>query len=177
MDFGKLQTEIEAASRQAFRDVARAHPAETICAFALYSDEDAITVCPAFDLAARREARIVANQDVEVETFCTPEWALEAFGAREAFAAICTTARTHVTALGSDEQAHAAFRDELFETCKRALENLRAEGVIGADLLVMFAVSDSSPTEEDEIRMMERLNGTSPYVAQFRRWVERWAVA
>ncbi|MBS2030195.1 MAG: DUF4303 domain-containing protein [Deltaproteobacteria bacterium] len=52
MDFELLQTEIVATCRQAFRDIRVAHPNEEICAFALYSDDGAMTVCPAFGPAA-----------------------------------------------------------------------------------------------------------------------------
>lgn len=41
-----LRRRIEDAARQAFLDVLESHPDEHVYAFALYSDEDAMTVCP-----------------------------------------------------------------------------------------------------------------------------------
>jgi hypothetical protein len=186
-DFAALEQKIVAATLQAFGEVARAHPDESVCAFALYSDDGALTVCPAFDLASRRAARIArANDEDEADcyTFAPAEWALEGFGGA-AFNDICTALRTWVVeevgdlllAWQADGDAFVAFRAQLFETCIRVLERLRAEGAFDAypDLLLLFAVSDSDPVVEDELRMLKRLNGDSPYVAQFHRWTERWA--
>lgn len=178
-DFTTLEATIIRACHAAFEDVARTHPKETICAFALYSDEDAMTVCPSFDLASRRDARLAKKaenvDDVDCYTFETAEWALEAFGAREAFKDICTTVRTHVMQL--DDAGAASFKAQLFETCIRTLERLRAEGAFDAypGLLLRFTVSDTDVEAEDEVALMERLNGASPYVEQYRRWMERWA--
>ncbi len=175
-DFTTLEAAIVRACHTAFEDVARTHPNETVCAFALYSDEDAMTVCPSFDLASRRDARVARYpDDAEVYIFETAEWALEAFGAREAFRDICTTVRTHVMQL--DDADAASFKAELFETCIRTLERLRAEGAFEAypGLLLRFTVSDTDVEAKDEVALMERLNGASPYVDQYRRWTARWA--
>lgn len=194
-DFAALEEQIVAATRQVFADVARAYPDDSVCAFALYSDDGALTVCPAFDLRSRRDARIADaddEDDADVRIFCPPEWALERFRG-EVFADICTALRTHVLekicegSVGMLElacgqhldrfgDAFVAFRTALFETCIRTLERLRAEGADGAnpDLLLLFAVSDTDPIAEDEIRMLKRLNGDSPYVARFVRWTKRW---
>lgn len=45
-NFTNLQREIEAASKLAFEELLSLSPAEDFCAFALYSDSDALTVCP-----------------------------------------------------------------------------------------------------------------------------------
>jgi Domain of unknown function (DUF4303) len=191
-DFAALEARIIAASKLAFEDVRQAHAAEQICAFALYSDDGAMTVCPAFDLLSRRAARIGKDPDeANYQTFGAAEWALEAFGAREAFKDICTTVRTFVLdnldhpyqGLASwGVNLHAtgfeSFKQQLFETCQLALEKLRSEGTFDAypDLLVMFAVSDDGLEPADERRMMQRLNGASPYVDQFRRWHETFGL-
>jgi hypothetical protein len=147
-----------------------------------------MTVCPAFDLASERAARIAKfPDDADYYTFGTAEWALEAFGAAKAFTDICTTVRTFVVdnldhpyqGLGSwHPNPHAtgfkAFKLQLFETCQLALEKLRSNGIFDAypDLLVMFAVSDDGLAPASELRMMKRLNGESPYVKQYRRWTK-----
>jgi hypothetical protein len=195
-DFAALERKIVAATLQVFADVARAYPEDPVCAFALYSDDSAVTVCPAFDLRSHRAARIAAASDeneADVVTFSPAEWALELFGG-EVFEDICTAVRTHVLeevcggSVGLLElagglhldrfgDAFVAFRAELFETCVRTLERLRADGAFDAypGLLVLFAVSDTDPLAEDEIRMLKRLNGdASPYVARYMRWAKSW---
>lgn len=197
-DFAALERKIVAATLQVFGDVARAYPEESVCAFALYSDDGAVTVCPAFELSSHRAARIAADADeneTDVVTFSPAEWALEGFGG-EVFNDICTAVRTHVLeevcegsvgllelAVGLHLQrfgdAFRRFRAELFETCVRTLERLRADGAFDAypRLLILFAVSDTDPVAEDEIRMLKRLNGDdSPYVAQYVRWAKRWEI-
>lgn len=158
-------------------------------------NDGAVTVCPAFEFHSHRAARIARAADeneADVETFSPAEWALEGFGG-EAFKDICTAVRTHVLEdicggsfglleiagclhLDRFGDAFAAFRAELFETCVRTLERLRADGAFDAypGLLVLFAVSDTDPLAEDELRMLKRLNGDSPYVARYVRWAESW---
>ncbi len=176
-DFVALEKKLERAVRRAFRDLTKAHPKETPCAFALYSDDGAMTVCPAFDLASERDARVEAHpDDAEGYTFSTPEWALEGFGADDEFEKLCTLVRSRVLSIEESAQPFGAFKAELFETCVRTLERLRADGFFDPypDLLVMFAVSDGNPTAKDERRMMKRLNGDSPWVARHRRWTKSW---
>ena len=191
-DFAELEARIIAASKAAFEDVRQAHAAEQICAFALYSDDGAMTVCPAFDLVSRRDRRVAKYpDDANAYIYSTAEWALEAFGARESFNDICTTVRTFVLdnldhpyqGLASwSVNLHAtgfeSFKQRLFETCMCALENLRVDGTFHAypNLLVMFAVSDDGLEPADEQRMMQRLNGDSPCVEQFRRWHETFNI-
>lgn len=171
-DFTALREQIVSACREAFAEVRRAYPDDSICAFALYSDDGAMTVCPAFDLASALALRLAKDDDPAYE-FCPPEWKLEGFGARDSFARICTTAREFVMQVQDDD--FAAFRSELFETCLRALEQLRGEGALGGpEVLVLFAVSDCDPDPAEEILRVERLNGTSARAADYRRWVASW---
>ena len=190
-DFAALEARIIAASKQAFEDVCRTHAEEQICAFALYSDDGAMTVCPAFDLVSRRATRISKDPaEANCQTFGTAEWALEAFGADKAFTDICTTVRTFVLdnldhpyqGLASWRvNLHAtgfeSFKQQLFETCQLALEKLRSDGTFDAypDLLVMFAVSDDGLDSATELSMMKRLNGESRYVEQYLCWTKAWA--
>ncbi len=151
-----------------------------------------MTVCPAFDLVSRRDQRVAKYPDDEnAYLFSTAEWALEAFGGREAFNDICTTVRTFVLdnldhpyqGLASwPVNPHAtgfeSFKQQLFESCMCALEKLRVDGTFNAypNLLVMFAVSDDGLEPADEQRRMQRLNGDSPCVEQFRRWHETFNI-
>ena len=182
-DFAALETRIIAATKLAFKDVRRVHAQEHVCAFAIYSDSGAMTVCPAFDLVSRRDQRVADHQDdASYYTFASVEWALEGFGGAKAFNDICTTVRTVVlTDLDADDSStrtrFASFKQQLFETCKCALEKLRSDGAFNAypDLLVMFAVSDEGDLKPaTELRIMQRLNPGSPYVSQFRRWTKTW---
>lgn len=194
-DFDALEKRIIAASEEAFRDVAQKYPREEICAFALYSDDGAMTVCPAFDLASALEARVAATRgskypnEADVMKFYPPEWKLEAFGADKAFAQICTTVREHVMASSTSRDlletysqrdslpGFAAFKEALFETCLKALEQLRATHAIARrpEVLLLFAVSDSDVSEATERERLKRLNAHAPHLAQFEAWSKTWA--
>lgn len=172
-DFASLQRRIVAASKRAFRDMAKLSPKDPICSFALYSDDGAMTVCPAFDTASARAARLAADPHLS-NKYCPPEWSHEMVGGDREFDAICSTVADHVLAL---ERGFPAFRKALFETCLCALDELREAGQFDTSppLLVMFDVSDADLSKATQIAWMRRLNPGSPLVAEFRRWTAEWA--
>jgi len=96
-----------------------------------------------------------------------------------AFDFVALAVRTYVLdeVAANHEGGFASFKSQLFETCTRALVRLRTGGAFDAhpEVLVMFAVSDSEMVPDEELAMMARLNGDSPYVARYRRWTETWA--
>ncbi len=175
-DFAALRTRIIDASVRALAEVRRQHPGDPVCAFALYSDEGAMTVCPAMDLASARAARLAGDPDDAADAAFSPaEWALESVGAERAFNAICDEVGDHVS---THPEQFEAFRDALFETCLQALEVLRDRAVFGrgADVLLQFAVSDAELRPRLELRRLTRLMGPrSPHVAAFRRWIRTWS--
>lgn len=99
-DFQALQDKIVAASVQAFKEVSARVEPEAVRAFALYSDEGAMTVCPAF--ATQRFFDELRDEDPDEALdykYSTAEWPLEAEGAEDAFEDICTLVREHVLTL------------------------------------------------------------------------------
>jgi hypothetical protein len=192
-DFAALEVEIRRAAKQAFDEVASAHPDEQLCAFALYSDDGAMTVCPSIN-TVQHLARMQSKYPDEAPyyKFAPPEWKYEATGADAAFGAICLQVRTQalafegVTAEAARTLAGVSplrmapappgfddFKSELFETCVRVLESLRADPLF-AGVLLVFAVSDSDPSVESELAMIERLNDEA-VVSEFRTWTKTWA--
>src|SRR5689334_17103857 len=98
-DFAALEVEIRKAAKRAFQEVASAHPEEQLCAFALYSDDGAMTVCPSINTAQHLAAMQRKYPDeAPYYKFATPEWKYEATGADEAFRAICEKVRTQALA-------------------------------------------------------------------------------
>jgi hypothetical protein len=159
-DFAALKRRLVAASRMAFKEVCTTHPDDEVSAFALYSDEGAMTVCPAFDLASSDP------QDPDAR-FSPAEWALEAVGAEDEFEAICETVGRGVARAAS----FAKFKARLFETCIGALETLRRDGDLQLCVLVMFAVSDAEWNPASERRVFQRLNKRSRHAREFARWI------
>lgn len=177
-DFSLFSTQVEQAARSAFQELAAAHPAESLCAFALYSDDGAMTVCPSTNTRAHLESKLKAfPDDAAYYTFAPAEWALEAKGASVAVEELCTALRTHVMGIEDDEDAFEAFRSDLAEACIAALERLRREGFFeqtaGGAVLLLFQASAGDPEIAAERRMIERLND-APIVQQHHRWTETW---
>jgi len=124
-DFAQLERRIEDAARKAFPEVIERAGDETICAFALYSDDGAMTVCPAANTVEHvehKDAKSPGNPDYY--RFETAEWKYEAVGADDLFKGICDTVRNEVLEKEEDEAWFEAFRKQLYETCERVLLKL-----------------------------------------------------
>jgi Domain of unknown function (DUF4303) len=191
-DFAALEVQIRKAAKLAFQEVAAAHPDEQLCAFALYSDDGAMTVCPSINTTQHLAAMQRKYPDDMYYKYATPEWKYEATGADAAFRAICEKVRTQALAYEGISAADAktlagvspsrvvparrgftTFKRALFETCLRVLETLRRDQLF-AGVMFMFAVSDTDSTARRELAMIKRLNDKA-VVDEFRSWTKTWA--
>lgn len=163
-----------AASAQAFNEVSARVKPDTLQAFALYSDEGAATVCPAF--ATRRFFDELREEDPDGwldYKYSVAEWPLEAEGAEEAFDDLCTLIREHVLTLQGE--AFEEFRENLMATLVASAQRLRKTELAdqGNDFLVLVTVSDGDEPEE-LTRRVQLLN--SPAVAaEFEAWTRTWS--
>lgn len=167
-DFTLLQTLLAAAARLAVDAVRRAHPEQHIDAFALVSDDSAMTIGP---VANSREA-LAASEYGEEMLWNPAEWAFDEGGAYfdSAYRLLLLAHRE----LPFDVD-FATFRAGVFDACIGALAQLDAEGVFGTgarrdDCVLLFEVSDSEPVEN----AMARLNPPA-VVARFEAWMASWA--
>jgi Domain of unknown function (DUF4303) len=170
-DFTSLKRQILTASVKAFADFRKSYSKEVICSFALYSDEGAMTVGPAFNSEANL-ARVAKRDPDELDAvrFSPSEWKYESFGAEKQFDAICKRL--------SDEMLQrtmpfAGFKRELIETCVQALEELRETPALrkSPDIMLMFALSDGDLGAPLTNKHMRRLNASAPCVAEMKRWL------
>lgn len=167
-DFALLQTLVAHAARLAFDCVRRAHPGQHIDAFALVSDDSAMTIgC----MANSREA-LAASEYGEEMLWNPAEWAFDDGGAYfdSAYRLLLQAHRD----LPFDVD-FATFRAGAFDACIAALAQLDAEGVFGTrarrdDCVLLFEVSDSEPVEG----AMARLNPPA-VVARYEAWMASWA--
>jgi len=166
-DFAQLQALVAHAAHLAFDCVRRAHPDQHIDAFALVSDDSAMTIgC----MANSREA-LAASEYGEEMLWNPAEWAFDEGGAYfdSAYRLLLQAHR----ALPFDVD-FATFRTGVFDACIAALAQLDAEGVFGTgaerdENLLLFEVSDSEPLEG----AMARLNPPA-VVARFEAWMASW---
>ncbi len=191
-NFAALEVQLRKAARRAFKEVAAAHPDEQLCAFALYSDDGAMTVCPSINTTQHlAEMRRRHPDEAMFYKFATPEWKYEATGAQAAFRAICLKVRTQALAFEGVTAADAktlagvspmrvvptprgfgTFKRALFETCLRVLESLRTDRLF-AGVTLVFAVSDTDSSARRELAMIKRLNDKG-VVDEFRSWTKTW---
>lgn len=166
-DFALLHTLVADAARRAVDAVRRAHPGQHIDAFALVSDDSAMTI----GLAANSREALAASEYGEEMLWNPAEWAFE-----DGVAYFDSAYRLLL-------QAHrdlpfdvdfSTFRTGVFEACIAALAQLDAEGCFGAgaqrdDFVLLFEVSDSEAVEG----AMARLNPPA-VLARFAAWMASW---
>ena len=175
MDYQLLGQDICKAAKAAFTELAERSRPETLCAFALYSDESAMTVCPAANTSSHLTTAQADNPEFMADyKFSPSEWRFDGEGAEEAFAAISRQlAYRPESNEAGDEAAFDTFRSGVFEACANALKTLKAEGFFkmpaSSPILLLFSVPDASITHR-EVALVKDLND-----ADIAREYERWA--
>lgn len=175
-DFDALHRDVVDAAKTAFLEVTQKHPEEDFCAFALYTDDGAMTVCPAMNTTQFLEEMQEDDPDEWLSyKFGTAEWPFEGVGADKQFNAICDRVRAEVFRLEDDAAAFKAFKRDLIETCVQALETLRKDFFAdqGEDFLLLFAISDGEESKKTQRERVARLNGKA-VVREFKGWLDTW---
>ncbi|WP_300669630.1 DUF4303 domain-containing protein [Soonwooa sp.] len=176
MDFEILKQQIEDATKKAFIEMHELHGSENIYAFALYSDEGAMTVCPSTNTLTALEAH--ANDDEqEYYKFEPAEWKYEMQGANDEFNKICKDLRDELYANEENEAWFDHFQKSLFDTCIDVLEKLKSENffqkIIGKDIFLFFTISDYDFKKKDIKAIVEKLNDNS-YKDEYLAWMKSW---
>lgn len=129
LDFEKLAIEIEAATRKSFQEIVANHAAENIYAFALYSDEGAMTVCPATNTMDFLVTR--PQDDLTYYTFEPAEWCYEGSRPGDGFSAISHHLYEAIEEDQEDEydddndEEFEEFQQTLYQTCFEVLLKLK----------------------------------------------------
>lgn len=163
-----LQTLLVTATRHAVCALRAAHPGQHFNAYALLSDDSAMTISL---LANSREA--LATAEDEDEMLWNPgEWQFDEGGAYfdSAYRLLLQAHRDLPFTVD-----FADFRASAFEAGIAALEQLDREGVFGqgerrAETVLLFEVSDSDAIDG----ALERLN-TPAMVARLENWMASWS--
>lgn len=176
VDFAALAQQLRQATQAAFQEIVTHHGDEGIYAFALYSDEGALTVCPATNTLAHLATQ--PADEADYYKFEPAEWKYEMVGADEQFDAICATLRTAVFAHEDDDAWFDAFRQQLYDTCVRVLTELHQERFFqqtaGQEVFLTFRVSDEDPEPEADARIVRQLNDNR-YRDEYLAWQRTWA--
>ena len=175
IDFQDLKHQLTQAAQTAFTEVLGQHRAEGIYSFALYSDEGAMTVCPATNTLAHLAAQ--PPEDLPYAKFEPAEWRYENVGATAQFDAICRQLSTQVLDETLEEKEFEQFRQQLYATCIDVLADLQQQGFFdqaaGRPVFLLFHVSDSDPSVEELTQLVSRLNPNA-YGEEYLAWLRSW---
>ncbi len=181
MDFEMLSQKIEAATKKAFIEMFEKYGADEIYSFALYSDGDAMTVCPSTNTL--KHLTTVDQNDLTYHKFEPAAWKYEMEGANNEFDDICTQLRAELDEnefLDNDEYNEEwclKFQSQLYETCISVLEKLRKEhffkAIVGKDIFLTFTVSDYEFETKDLKNIINKLNDNE-YKTEYLNWMKTW---
>jgi Domain of unknown function (DUF4303) len=170
-----LKQKIKAATKKAFLEIFEKHGEEEIYAFALYSDEGAMTVCPSSNTIKHLET--ADEDDFDYYKFSPAEWKYEMKGADAAFDEISALLRNELDKNEEDNKWFKVFQKQLFEICIATLEELNQENffkqITGKDIFLIFSVSDYEFKTKDQKDIINRLNDNT-YREEYLRWMKSW---
>lgn len=176
MNFDELKNKIESAAKLAFTEMFEKHGSEGIYAFALHSDEGAMTVCPATN-TVQYLASVEPADQVAYYKFEPAEWNYEIQGATKEFNEICKSLRAELAAHEDDEEWFEGFQKSLYGLCVDVLEKLKNEGffrkIVGKDIYLSFTVSEYEIERDEVKKIAARLNGNE-YLSEYLDWVKTW---
>ncbi|REC46745.1 DUF4303 domain-containing protein [Chryseobacterium pennipullorum] len=175
MDFENLKNQIEEAAKKAFIEMFEKHGDENIYSFALYSDEGAMTVCPASNTLTVLEDP--DEDDALYYKYEPAEWTYEMEGADDEFNGICTQLRAELESNENSGEWFESFRSQLYASCVEVLEKLKNENffrnITGRDIFLLFTVSDYEFETEDLREIIIRLNDNE-YRTEYLEWMDTW---
>lgn len=174
MDFEILKQQIEAAVKKAFLEMYEKHGAEQIYSFALYSDEGAMTVCPATNTLQMLDED---DDDLLYYKYEPAEWTYEMEGANDDFNEICTRLRSELDQNSENDEWFEDFQTRLYTACIEVLEKLKNENffrqITGRDIFLIFTVSDYEFEKQDLKNIIISLNDNE-YKREYLEWMDTW---
>ncbi|WP_185289273.1 DUF4303 domain-containing protein [Chryseobacterium lactis] len=174
MDFEILKQQIETAAKKAFLEMYEKHGDEQIYSFALYSDEGAMTVCPATNTLQMLDED---DDDLLYYKYEPAEWTYEMEGANEDFNEICTRLRSELDQNSENDEWFEDFRTRLYTACIEVLEKLKNENffrqITGRDIFLIFTVSDYEFEKQDLKNIIISLNDNE-YKREYLEWMDTW---
>ena len=160
LDFDLLEEAVYNGAKEAYLQICKENSDKNLTGFALLTDYDGMTICPA---AMEETTFDDSDEDAQYYRTSPSEWPYTTdAGLLLAYRIILVAAH---------ERAHIPFEaetpryfDRFFESCTKALERLDREGQFGSgerreNFLLLFGVSDGGPAKAT----VRRLNPASVY--------------
>ncbi|GAA4026582.1 hypothetical protein GCM10022409_08180 [Hymenobacter glaciei] len=148
---------------------------EGIYRFARYTDEGALTVCPATNTLAHLATQLTADlPDAKLEP---AEWRYESAGAPLPFDASCHQLRPQVLNETLAAEAFEPFRQQRYPTCPDVVADLPQPGFFdpaaGREVLLLFHVADRDPSAQGLAQLVSRPNPNA-YGTDYLAWLRTW---
>lgn len=175
IDFQQFAHQLRQAAQAAFTELLARYPSEEFYSFALYSDEGAMTVCPAANTLAHLAAQ--PPDDLPYAKFEPAEWKYEMVGADAQFNELSRQLSARLTEDFAEPDGFEQFRRQLYVTCVEVLDTLRQQHFFdeaaGRPVFLLFSVSDSDTPAAELASMVSRLNDNE-YRSEYLAWLRTW---
>ena len=172
VNFARLRTLLRDAAREHFTALRRKHPDEQFYAFALYTDDGAMTVEPAANSEEgfERQAEHGGEDEACYYRWGTAEWAYEAGAQGTSFEKVYKALNPPDRCEDDD---FGPFCEELHAAMIGALADLDGEGFFGSGkdrerVTLFISISDSEDLERIEDESAKALN-PKPVYARFQK--------
>lgn len=164
LDIDKLKNNIRIAVEKVISEMLAEFPNDEICAFALYSDSDARTLAPSFNLKTHLDNMQTEDPDDSTYYKWSPaEWSHEFYGAH--FFDEISVELTRLSESTDEGKSFEQYRKEIFESCVNILKEFK--GRLSNSIFV-FAATDFDDVAQ-ETSWIKNLN--SPMDArEFEKW-------
>jgi len=179
VNFNELRVLIRDGAKRAFTSVRDEHPDEQFYAFALYTDDGAMSLLPAANSEQRYQHAVenygfTDERELKYLRWSTAEWAYEAFGNH--FRAVDERFDPPDYDDPNDVAAFVAFQQQFHAAIVNALSDLDADGFFGTGdarekVTVFVTISDSDEAERLERKSVRKLNPRPVY----QRFIHRYS--
>lgn len=158
---------IRDAAQNSFSELRKSNPTDEFCAFGLYSDDGAMTVCTSANTNEYLKEKCEEDPDDRLYyKWSSAEWKYEISG-HEWFNDVQQVIEQFHKSPHTDEQ-FINFQRNLYESCVLALEQLRFDGFF-QKCIVVFSITGNLD-DEKEISWIYRLNDAKD-APEFEKWV------
>ena len=175
MNFTELKAKIKYATEQAFVEMYEKHKEEKIYAFALYSDEGAMTVCPSTNTLDYLETK-KDDEDFKYYKFEPAEWKYEMVGADKLFDEISKLCLDEADKLEENDEFDL-YRSQLYSTCIEVLEELKLANFFkqatGEDVFLIFTATEYEFSNKEIREIISKLNDNE-YNKEYLDWMKTW---
>ncbi|WP_221412548.1 DUF4303 domain-containing protein [Dysgonomonas sp. ZJ709] len=154
---------------------------EKIYAFALYSDEGAMTVCPSTNTLKHLNGIDSNQEDFTYYKFEPAEWKYEMQGADKLFNEISELCSDEISKMEEDDEIYDRefdkFQKKLYDTCIEVLKKLKSENffkqIVGEDIFLIFTVSEYEFDKNELEKIITQLN-ENEYKEEYLNWMQTW---